>query len=243
MLPPAALRCLAAAASGVLVLSLLAGAAVFVMRRMAGALTTPLEPAVLIAAGLAAAAAALASRLALAAASVGRAAGWTAAALALGPAVPLIGLGAALTLPGSDRVALVLFWLVLVAEEGCSLGRVLTRRGAAPWAPVPGVRLTQQLARFVAADGAETLAGRLRLDFSPDQRTLAAHVAFCPPFARLPQFDVCQVRGPAVRLKMGQLLPHGVRIEARLAQDGPAVVELEFTASLPADSPPPTPPA
>ena len=63
-------------------------------------------------------------------------------------------------------------------------------------------------------------------------RTATAHVAFCPPFAERPQFDVRRTAGPACRVKLGQLLPQGARIEIKLHAPAAASdrLSLEFTA-------------
>jgi hypothetical protein len=75
----------------------------------------------------------------------------------------------------------------------------------------------QQFIRSQAADGSEQLRGFLRACFSAGQRTAHTHVAFCPPFSRTPAMRVEQVAGPTVRIKTAQLLPHGARLDLKLA--------------------------
>lgn len=76
------------------------------------------------------------------------------------------------------------------------------------------------------------LRGTLQTAFAPGQRTAFAHVAFCPPFAMLPQLEFRQVDGPAARIKLGQLQTYGARFELKLieASDDSATVGIEFTA-------------
>ena len=97
---------------------------------------------------------------------------------------------------------------------------------------VPALEVLQQLTRRHAADGSEDLSGWLRMPFAPGQRTASLHVAFCPPFARTPEVSAQQLDGPAVRIKTGQLLPYGVRLDLKLASaaDSAADVLLRFSA-------------
>ena len=70
------------------------------------------------------------------------------------------------------------------------------------------------------------------MPFAPGQRTASLHVAFCPPFARTPEVSAQQLDGPAVRIKTGQLLPYGVRLDLKLsaAAEMPSGVLLRFSA-------------
>jgi len=109
----------------------------------------------------------------------------------------------------------------------------------------PGAKVMQQLTRSQASDGSEVLAGWVRVWFAPGQRTASAHVAFCPPLARTPSLAVQQRGGPAARVKTGQLLPYGARLDVKLAaaSQEPAAVVLHFSAQCPAEAIPPTPPS
>jgi hypothetical protein len=106
---------------------------------------------------------------------------------------------------------------------------------------MPGIDVTQQLTRTQAADGCDAMAGWLRVRFVPGQRTANVHVAFCPPFDGAPQVTAIQKNDAAaddeidesVRIKVGQVLPFGVRIEVRLAEAASKAGEeilLEFSA-------------
>ncbi len=90
----------------------------------------------------------------------------------------------------------------------------------------------QQLTRTRAADGSERLSGWLRAPFLAGQRTASVHVAFCPPFAAVPELSVEQVDGPPARVKTAQLLPQGARLDLKLASaaEEPHDVALEFSA-------------
>jgi hypothetical protein len=93
-------------------------------------------------------------------------------------------------------------------------------------------QVLQQLTRSVAADGSETLGGLLRLPLLPGQRAGSIHVAFCPPFAGVPEVIVEQLAGPACRVKTAQLLPYGARLDLKLTAtaDAPTSVLLRFAA-------------
>jgi hypothetical protein len=90
----------------------------------------------------------------------------------------------------------------------------------------------QQLTRASLADGADRLAGWLQATFAPGERTSTVHVAFCPPFAEPPKVSLRQTSGPATRIKPGQILAHGVRLELKLnfASRAAERVLVEFAA-------------
>jgi len=92
--------------------------------------------------------------------------------------------------------------------------------------------VVQQLTRSQAGDR-DVLSGWLRLEFAPGQRNAAAHVAFCPPFARLPLVEVAQLDGPSGRIKTAQVLPFGVRLEVKLGAVPDSAVQcvVRFTAA------------
>ncbi len=97
----------------------------------------------------------------------------------------------------------------------------------------PDENVTQQLTRSCTADGAEQLAGWLRMPLAAGQRSGSVHLAFCPPFDRTPELSVDQLDGPRARVKTAQLLPHGARLDLKLsaaAADAPDSVLLQFTA-------------
>ena len=97
---------------------------------------------------------------------------------------------------------------------------------ARPSRPVGLDRASQRIERVQLADGADRLVGTLMAYFAPDQITAHVHVAFCPPFAAVPRIDYRQTVGPAARIKVGQLLPHGVRFDVKLAGRPQAATQL-----------------
>ena len=78
----------------------------------------------------------------------------------------------------------------------------------------------QRFERVRSADGCDLLAGLISTRLRGGQSRAYVHVAFCPPFAAVPQVDFRQVAGPAARVKAGQVLPHGARFDVKL--DNPA---------------------
>ena len=97
---------------------------------------------------------------------------------------------------------------------------------------VPAENVLQQLTLSQQADGAQQLAGWLRVRLSAGQRSCAAHVAFCPPFSQTPELALEQLDGPPAQDSHCEVLPYGVRLEVKLAATaaGPASVLLRFAA-------------
>ena len=89
----------------------------------------------------------------------------------------------------------------------------------------------QTMIRTREADG-EAVAGTLRADFRAGERTVYAHIGFCPPLAQTPQIEFEQTDGPEATIKLAQVLPHGARFDVRLqrASDETVRVELAFHA-------------
>ena len=246
---------------------LLAAAAVLVLaRRSAGAMSQPLPPPATLGAGVILAAVAAAIRLLLRRFSTaGRTMHF---ALTVSTAV----LAAALTFPQNAVWVNVALWALLGVEEAWAWRARRERPPLStdtipqvdttprdvrvdppprPHGPTietietePDARVTQQLTRSQAADGSQQLHGWLRTEFAAGQRTTAVHLAFCPPLGRTPTLSVDQRGGPNVRVKTAQLLPHGARLDLKLAEtaDEPQQVLLEFTAQEAAANPP-APPA
>jgi len=102
----------------------------------------------------------------------------------------------------------------------------------------PAGDVVQQFVRRRAADGGERLSGWVRVALAPGQRSASVHLAFCPPFGRLPRVAVVQQEGPNARIKEAQLLPHGVRLDLKLGQpaETPTSLLLQITAQAEAAS-------
>jgi len=226
-------------------LLLLAGAA-FWWRRLGGALAAPLAWPGLLAAGLFLAALAALAR------GAGRA---FAGGEPRGRSLPLeclvsasaLSAAAALSLPGTDWLGLVLCWGALAAEEcwawqpalwpgrasramGATLGGALE---PGPWdTDRPTGDVIQQITRRRAVDGREALSGWLRVALAAGQRNASVHVAFCPPLPHAPQMTVQQRAGPPARIRAVQVLPYGTRLDVKLVQPSSTPVDLllEFTA-------------
>ncbi len=224
-----------------------------VVRRLAGGLVRPLSAEMLFAVAALAIAWTVGARLLWHQAERRRAACAQARPLIrIGLSGALLLIALTLTLPGTSWLAGALFWSVLVAAaillqwswrrsaESVDLQSVKRTKA------VPVVRdvfeeestskddamVCQQLTRTREADGVELLYGTMRCDLAAGQRTAALHVAFCPPFATSPEVDFEQGEGPEAALKIGQLLPYGVRIDVRLTREpeGPVGVVVELSA-------------
>jgi len=76
----------------------------------------------------------------------------------------------------------------------------------------------QRLVRRIEKDGSERIEAELTVRAAAGERVVQAHVAFCPPLARLPDVEVEQVSGPSAELRIGQRLAHGVRVECKLTR-------------------------
>ena len=123
------------------------------------------------------------------------------------------------TLPSAEAISRA----PLAPEEGNELAGLEPRDDS---------RVEQQFVRRRDEDGGVHVEGFLRVTFAAGQRTALAHVGFCPPLPRVPQFGCEQSDGPDVRIKIAQLFAHGARLELRLAEpaDEPADVLVEFHA-------------
>jgi len=107
---------------------------------------------------------------------------------------------------------------------------IATRPSSSPTAPPPDAACVQRLSRVQAVNGEDLLEGSLSTRFAAGQTTGLMHVAFCPSFARVPTLDYRQQAGPAARIKLGQLLPHGARFEIKLSE--PAQAALHVTLEI-----------
>jgi len=131
--------------------------------------------------------------------------------------------------PG-ERVIDWLVWLSALAV----LGLVSTKRySPAIDSDKASETVLQELTRTRGVQGVETIAGTIAAEFAPGERLAVLHVAFCPPFERLPSVDCEAAAGPACDAKVAQILHQGARVEVRLARASTAEehVEIEFVAS------------
>ena len=127
-----------------------------------------------------------------------------------------------------------LVWLAAFAAIVFGPSRVLR---AASFARVPPASETievrlQDLKRYRAADGRESVRGTLATELIPAQRTATLYASFCPPFEHLPQVHAHAV-GNGASVKVAQVLHNGVQLELRLAREAKAnqVVTVELSAT------------
>lgn len=98
-------------------------------------------------------------------------------------------------------------------------------------------QIIQQLHRVRNTSGQEMVFGTLRADFGAGQRTTTVHVGFCPPLSHRPQVEAEPLDGPDAVVKVVQTLPHGARLDVRLATPATEAcqVQVDF-AALPANA-------
>ena len=157
----------------------------------------------------------------------------------------VVSLGAAVSLRGSATWGLLAFWAMLLGEELWAWRPAIWRRTpggrearrscrpremaahekrpAQPRpAPVsdggPGDDVLQQLTRSQAADGTDQLSGWLRTEFAAGQRTASVHLAFCPQFDKTPELSVDQVDGPELQRINKAVHSFGARLDLKLAE-------------------------
>lgn len=229
-------------------------ALVICARRAGGALTEPLSTGVLCALAGVLAAASIAFRRTVAVqlpagGRLARYALWAVPSAVL--ALWVLGLSLQAT-PSGGLIGLV---GLLLLEEGWSWGRfrqssaagrergsVTARDDAARRAPAdvlvePDDEAAEQSdpgisQRFVRRQGevGEQIEGWVRAEFAPSQRQAAAHLAICPPFARVPECFAEPADGPPSQVKVAQVLPYGVRLEIKL--DEPAAETSQVTVEF-----------
>lgn len=87
--------------------------------------------------------------------------------------------------------------------------------------------LTQWLSRKQDEQGAEIIEGMIRLELAAGQIQKAAHVAFTPSFSSVPQME-CEPLGDAeVEAIVGDVYPHGFRVEIRRTDSNREATEVE----------------
>lgn len=142
---------------------------------------------------------------------------------------------AAALLPTASTTALLAKFAWVPAIAIASRLR-LGGEGLAPQRPAveKPSRVRQQLTRTLEADGRDVCRGSARAEFAVGRRSASIHLAFCPPFATLPQLEAATEQMDATA-KVAQVLPYAARIEVKLsaaAADRRDVI-VSFTASAP----------
>ncbi len=252
-------------AAGSVVVLLLLAAVVLWIRRVTGAISTPLTPGSLLLVGGSVAAAALTARSLFRRADPGSAAGIVLSVLLT---LGALAFAAATSLPGSAPFGLAGLWLLVAVEELWAWRRPRFRFSsrnhatpvAAPRPPVQPIpddeqfeqaiadsalgqsvsrdHVTQQVTRLVEPDGTERVVGWMRVSFEPGQRLASVHLAFCPPFGRTPEAALERLEGPEVRIKRVQVFPFGARFDLKLGSPSEqhSHVLLHVAAELPAEA-------
>ncbi len=91
----------------------------------------------------------------------------------------------------------------------------------------PEEHLTQWLSRKQDEQGADIIEGMIRLELAAGQIQKAAHVAFTPSFSSVPQME-CEPLGDAeVEVILGDVYPHGFRVEIRRTDSNREAIEVE----------------
>lgn len=227
---------------------LLGVACLLFVRRLSGELLQPLTGPALVSVGMLLAV--VASLLRMGSSRRAR------LALLLLPEIAFVLLAFSLSLPGTPLWSLVVFWAVLIGEEGgwwlvtWRSGRLLPQRrtllpGNATTidyhrsSPQPTIEqevelppeVSQQITRAVQ-EGDEVLFGRLRCRFESGDRLQSIHVAFCPPLPTAPQMTAHQIEGPSATIKTAEVETYGARLDVRLARTArqESNVAIEFHA-------------
>lgn len=249
-------------AAGFLFSLLLALAAMFLLdRRLAGGLNAPLSASMLFGVGLSAAAAAWAVHLLIVAGHQSHGAASRAAIAKWLSILALPIIAAAVSLPASSSVGLVVLWLTV---GGAEFGLWRMRRTGRPGLPVllrqpqpspvateiapptngaPASSLlelhdktaTQKLIYRRDETNKLSVEGWLRADFVTEQRTAVVHIAFCPAFDQTPVVEAELADGPPCEIRPTLVLPWGVRWEVKLDSPAtePTTAAIEFIAQEP----------
>jgi hypothetical protein len=96
----------------------------------------------------------------------------------------------------------------------------------------PREQILQQLTRFRTEEGHDALRGTLAAEFPAGERQLTLHVAFCPPFERIPEVDADLADDSDASVKLTQILHNGAQLEVRFPEpvDEPISIALELFA-------------
>jgi hypothetical protein len=146
----------------------------------------------------------------------------------LGPPLAWLVFAWAIALPGTPLAGVILFVALLAIEETWSIRTsgwdmaspplarpVASKAAGAAVRAAASEEIQQEVVRGKTAAGADWLRARLHVDLAAGQRTATAHIAFCPPFDRLPQVEASQLAGPECRIKVALTLAHGLRLEVK----------------------------
>jgi hypothetical protein len=202
-----------------------------VARRLAGALTQQLPVHLLLLTATSAVATVIAARLVGSRNPGIRRNQLLAALLGWGGSLALLLLAIGCSFPGPRLLDWLVWVPLLVLEQFSRHGFAENRRReklrlAPPTVakrerdqePVLTDRL-QEIFRVREPDGTEAIYASLRAEFQPGQRHATVFLGFCPPLGHVPAIEAVTCEGPPAELKVVQVLPHGARIDVRLASN------------------------
>ena len=236
-------------------LVLLLSVALFI-RRLSGALTTPLDGVrFAVAAGFGVVASWIYRRAWLV--GRGKLENWTNVVWLGIPSICLVLAIAAMTASPTPLWSRLLGWCAIVVSEVIWwLPRFTTSRQSTDALPVtsqtdsfqspvlvesfgqleeePSLApdVSQQLTRSRGSDDVDTMYGLVRTTIERGELTQQIHVAFCPPFEARPTLRAFVVEGIDAMVQVAQLESFGVRLEVRLPSHSPTTedVLIEFDA-------------
>ena len=100
-------------------------------------------------------------------------------------------------------------WLVWLGAFAVLALTPARRSSPANGSDLEAGQILQQLSRSRGAEGSEIVHGTLLAEFAAGERIAVLHVAFCPPFERLPSVEAEIADGPACDVKIVQVLHQG----------------------------------
>jgi hypothetical protein len=154
------------------------------------------------------------------------------------PTAGLVLIAASAVLPGSSPWAVVLLWLVIIAEEVAaglmgrwSNGPPSIRSKAARRARLPrplndavefdeplASQILAQQTRRRGAGGREVIHGTLHATLSTGQRVAVEHIVFCPMFDRIPQVSAEILGELEGSVRATHVYRYGARLEVKLRE-------------------------
>jgi hypothetical protein len=229
------------------------------VRRLTGALESPLDGGVLITVGVCAVLCAGTARLLWhratdrSADAVRRLGDWL-------PTVALVFVATSASMPGSPVAAVVLLWTLIAAEEVAAalLARLRigpNRQGSidarsriafgmktrppaaessAEREPTASYEVRQHQTRERACDGRELVRGTLRSGFAVGQRTAIEHIVFCPMLTAVPRVTATALDESDCSVRATHIYRYGARLEIRLREpcEGTTEVLVRYEAHV-----------
>jgi len=162
--------------------------------------------------------------------------------------VLLVLVTAAVSVPGTNRWALLCIWFILfghetaiyVAPRIAQLRRVAVGSARALWSRRPRraspldmrigdsdiqASVSQRLLRWIDNDH-DVVSAEFHCTFQPQERQQPIHIVFCPPLLHSPTIMTEQLSGPPVTMKTSQCYTFGARLDVRLASASAAATDV-----------------